>query len=118
MVERINPKVVDEGDGCFTLVADSAEEAARLRVILGPSACGLGIRYEDPEPVALEEVEEVEELQELEVVRLCCPLEPDRAWDDSVCRDLTGWSEEEAKQEKLKMELLLDLRGLHDEGVI
>jgi len=63
--------------------------------------------------------EEFEEVEPSEPeMGLCCLLEPDRAWDDSVCRDLTGLSEEEAKEEKLKMELLLNLQWLRDEGVI
>jgi len=111
MVERINPKVVDEGDGCFTLVADSAEEVARLREILGPSPCGLGIVYEDPGP--LEEAAEVEEPQ---AAGLCCPLDGE-PWKDSPCEKLTGWSEEEAVQELAKHALLTDLKQLHDEGV-
>jgi len=117
MLERINAKVVDEGDGCFTLVADSLEEAARLRVILSPSSCGLGVTYEDPElePV----VEEVESLpQELEAMGLYCPLEPDRAWDDSACAMVTGWTEEEALAELAKMELLTEVKRLRDEGVV
>jgi len=115
MVERINAQVVDEGDGCFTLVADSPEEAARLRVILSPSSCGLGVTYEDPElePV----VEEVESLPQ-EAVGLCCPLEPDRAWDDSACAMVTGWTEEEALAELAKMELLTEVKRLRDKEII
>jgi len=56
--------------------------------------------------------------QELEASGLCCPLEPERRWDDSACRDLTGWSEEEALQELAKMELLTEVKRLRDEGVI
>jgi len=117
MEERINPRVVDEGNGCFSLVADSPEEAARLRVILNPSSCGLGITYEDPE--LEQELEEVEELpQELEAASgLCCSVDPGRAWDDSACAIATGWTEEEALQELAKYELLTDLKKLRDEGV-
>jgi len=115
MEERINTRVLDEGNGCFTLVADSPEEAARLRVILSPSSCGLGITYEDPELESV--VEEVEE-EELGVEGLCCPLEPSLAWDDSVCRGMTGWSEEEALQELAKLEMLTEVKRLRDEGVI
>jgi len=62
--------------------------------------------------------QEVEELpQELEASGLCCPLEPDRAWDDSACAIATGWTEEEALQELAKYELLTDLKKLRDQGV-
>jgi len=114
MEERINPRVVDEGNGCFSLVADSPEALERLRVILGPSPCGLGLTYEDHLEL---EVEEVEELPQ-EAVGLCCPLEPDRAWDDSACAMVTGWTEEEALKELAKMELLAEVKKLRDEGVI
>jgi len=116
MEERINPRVVDEGNGCFSLVADSPEEAARLRVILNPSSCGLGITYEDPE---LELVVEEEELpQEPQAAGgLCCSLD-NGPWKDSPCEDFTGWSEEEALEELAKHELLTDLKQLRDEGVI
>jgi len=50
--------------------------------------------------------------QELEAASLCCPVEPGRDWDDSVCRDLTGWTEEEALQELAKLQLLLDIKNL------
>ena len=59
-----------------------------------------------------------EELPELEAVGLCCPLEPDRAWDDSACAMVTGLSEEEALQELAKMELLTEVKRLRDEGVV
>jgi len=88
MEERINPRVVDEGDGCFTLVADSPEEAARLRVILGPTSCGLGITSEEQLVV-----EEVADTEETDVAGLCCVLEPGVPWDQSLCRDLTGLDE-------------------------
>jgi len=49
---------------------------------------------------------------------LCCSLEPDRAWDDSVCAMVTGLSEQEAMQELAKLELLLEVKRLRDEGVV
>lgn len=54
---------------------------------------------------------------EREASGLCCPLEPERSWDDSVCRDMTGWSEEEAIEELAKMEILTEVKRLRDEGV-
>jgi len=115
MEERLNPRVVDEGDGCFTLVAASPEEAARLRVILNPSSCGLGITYDDPGSELV--VEEVAETEEPPAAGLCCPLD-DGPWKDSPCEELTGWSEGEAAQELAKHELLANLKQLRDEGVI
>jgi len=54
--------------------------------------------------------------QEPEEAGLCCPLEPGLDWDDSVCRDLTGWTEEEAVQELAKLQLLLDIKSLQGGG--
>jgi len=85
--ERIFAKVVDEGGGCFTLKVDSPEEVVRFREILS-SPCGVDVVYEGLESVAIEEHQEVED-----VGGLCCPLEPDRSWDDSVCKIVTGLDE-------------------------
>lgn len=108
MEERINPRVIDEGDGCFTLVADSPEEAERLRVILGPSACGLGVSYEDPGPVATEE-DEVS--QELDAGGLVCCVD-DEPWPGSVCEIVTGLDEEAAKTEIARLQVLLNTKDL------
>jgi len=87
--ERIFARVVDEGGGCFTLKVDSPEEVVRFREILS-SPCGLDVVYEDLEPVVIED----DYPQEVaEVSGLCCPLEPDRSWDDSVCKLVTGLDE-------------------------
>jgi len=46
--------------------------------------------------------------QETEDVGLVCPLEPDRSWDDSLCRELTGLDE-------TAVELLREAMILQDE---
>jgi len=89
MDERIVAKVVDEGNGCFTLQVDGQEEVARWREILS-SPCGVDVV--DTDAIGVDELQEQQVfaqadayLASLEEPELVCPLEPDVSWDDSVC---------------------------------
>jgi len=89
--ERITARVVDEGDGCFTLQVESSEEVARLKKILS-SPCGLRVVEESIEELDVQESvvmaeldSQIEESVAQETEGLVCPLEPDVLWEESVC---------------------------------
>lgn len=112
--DRIVARVVNEGDGCFTLQV-APEERAHWKEILS-SPCGLRLEdLEDPvenlgEKLDQEFSEALEAVsRETERPALVCPLEPDRPWDGSVCEELTGLDE-------TGVELIIEVAKLRDEG--
>jgi len=93
MNDRIVAKVVDQGNGCFRLGVVGQDEVARWKEILS-SACGVEVVELDEREdiVGVDELKESEVfaqadayLASLEEPEPVCPLEPDVAWDDSVC---------------------------------
>jgi len=77
------------------------EGAAELQVLTEQHGIGFEEPSDPDDPIEELEVEESMGTEELEVVSqetrwpaLVCPVDPDEKWDDSLCRGLTGLSED------------------------
>jgi len=123
MTEQFCFQVQDSGEGPLQVLvpADQVGEFKGLLREMGERAVEVVSLEEQgwgaPGAGAVPE-ESSEEPQELEdFTGLCCPLN-DGPWKDSPCEEVTGWSEEEARQELAKHRLLVDLTQLRDGGFI
>jgi len=101
MAETFCFNIEDSGDGPLQVLVPSDEMGEQVKDLLremGERA--VRVVTQEEQAVADDVVDVGEEAP------LCCTLEPDRPWNGSVCEMLTGLSEEEARQEIIKLDLL------------
>jgi len=121
MTEQFCFQVQDSGEGPLQVLvpADQVGEFKGLLREMGERAVEVvPLQVWGAQGAGAVSEESIEEsIEESQAAGLCCPLD-DGPWKDSPCEEITGWSEEEARQELAKHELLSDLKRLRDEGVI
>jgi len=102
MAEQFCFNIEDSGDGPLQVLVSSDEMGEQVKELLRE----MGERA--VRVVTLEEQAVADDVEDadLEVASLCCTLEPDRPWNGSVCEMITGLTEEEAREEIIKLDLL------------
>jgi len=99
MSEQFCFNIQDTGDGPLQVLVpyDQVGEVKELLREMGERAVKV---------VTLEEQAVAEGVDVDEEASLCCSLEPNRPWNGSVCEMITGLTEEEARGEIIKLDLL------------
>jgi len=98
MAEIFCFNIEDSGDGPLQVLVPSDEMGEQVKELLREMG-ERAVRVVTEEQAIAEDVGDVE-------APLCCSLEPEHPWDGSVCELLTGLTEEEARQEIIKLDLL------------